>query len=154
MVNAFNMNFLEEDLDENVHIIEDEDDLEAKNTDDETLLSDVEDIDEELDDWVPDEEGYDDQLDYEGRRLAHNGCVAHSLQLVINDSLKESSASDFLKYIRSCMVFFKKSTKWSDKLKELTTLDVVVSAQTRWNGMLIMLDRFTQVIGCFDFKLV
>lgn len=88
----------------------------------------------------------DDFVDYEGVQLPHQPCAAHTLQLVINDSIGEdASATDFLKYVQSVMVYFKRSTMWSDDLRKRTTVDMTLPAKTRWNSMLIMLDRFQKV---------
>ena len=79
-------------------------------------------------------------------KLGHLGCITHSLQLVINNSIKQNNdVQSFLKEVRSIMVFFIRSVKWSDKLREHTKEDILLPSETRWNGILDMLDRLAKV---------
>jgi len=78
--------------------------------------------------------------------FGHHGCVAHTMQLVINTAIKSDEESlEFLKYVQSLMVFIKRSTLWTTELRKHTKLDMGQPARTRWNGFLDMLQRFDEV---------
>lgn len=46
-------------------------------------------------------------------------CTAHTLQLAVNDSLKEPIIKELLKKCRSIVTFFKQSTKSYEILKKM-----------------------------------
>lgn len=79
--------------------------------------------------------------------MAHIPCVPHTVQLAINNALKKDTkgSKTFIKYVTKIMVFFKRSTRWSDELKERTHFDVRIPVTTRWNSILQMLERFKEV---------
>lgn len=121
--------FLEGDEEDNEELSEGED---GSNDDITSIDSDVDDHD----DGSPPA-----QID------GHVPCASHTLQLSINECIKKSKeATRFYTYVHSVMVFFKRSVKWSDKLKKLTKLDVILPGPTRWNAMLDVLKRFHTVL--------
>lgn len=76
----------------------------------------------------------------------HLSCAAHTLQLAINDAIKsDADSKDFLKYINKVMVFFKRSTRWRDELRNYCTESPRMYCVTRWNSYLDMINRFEQV---------
>lgn len=150
MIKCFSLNEILPKKTENddEHFETEEDDLEIN--DSECSASDSEYSDSDLDsqDSITSED--DDDEDHEEPLpkdfTAHFGCVPHTLQLGINGSLKEDEAAkSFILYINNLMVFFKKSTRWSDELKKITKTDVILPAKTRWNAILDMLNRFQEV---------
>jgi len=82
----------------------------------------------------------------ESEILGHLGCISHTLQLGINDSIKQDEeAKSFINYINNIMMFFKRSILCSDELRKLTKVDVIIPAKTRWNATLDMIGRFQNV---------
>ena len=143
-------------------ICEEEDEIEIENGD---SSDDNNSDDGETTDTDTETEGGDSSTDSEGEEsegeeeldddddepspkdfTSHIGCASHTLQLVVNGALKaDGKAKSFIAYINSVMVFFKKSTKWSDELRKETKVDVILPAKTRWNAILDMLGRFQKV---------
>lgn len=76
----------------------------------------------------------------------HLSCAAHTLQLAINDAIKsDTDSKDFLKYINKVMVFFKRSTRWRDELRNYCKDSPRLYCVTRWNSYLDMIKRFEKV---------
>lgn len=98
---------------------------------------DTENADDNDDDY-----GTPDSLEF----TEHFGCIAHTIQLAINDALKRDQESKtFIAYIQNIMVFFKKSVRWSDELRKVTKYDVLLMGVTRWNSTLDLIGRLTEV---------
>lgn len=79
------------------------------------------------------------------------GCLAHTMQLAINDSLfKQISVSDVLKLGRSIVGHFKHSSTAKERLTGFQqTLQVpshclIQDVQTRWNSSYLMLERLIE----------
>ncbi|XP_076296265.1 E3 SUMO-protein ligase ZBED1-like [Lasioglossum baleicum] len=88
------------------------------------------------------------------RRLGylHLPCTAHTLNLVVNDSVTAiPEIASLLKTCRSLITHFKSSVTAADKLRDfqtqmgLNTLKLKQDIHTRWNSSLIMLERLLAV---------
>jgi len=115
------------------------DDVEPNNVTEEDMFEVEEDVDGNLDEFL------DLHLE-ESEMIGHLGCISHTLQLGINSAIKEDAeAKTFINYINEVMLFFKKSTLYSDELRMLTEVDVIIPGKTRWNATLDMIARFEKV---------
>ena len=79
-------------------------------------------------------------------------CFAHTLNLVVTDSLSASPAvSEIIHKVKNLVTFFKQSTNASNTLKSIqendnsTPLKLKQSVITRWNSVHTMIDRFISV---------
>ncbi|ODM90229.1 Zinc finger BED domain-containing protein 4 [Orchesella cincta] len=84
--------------------------------------------------------------------LTRNSCLAHLLQLGINDGLKNKLVSDFMKRINGIVTWFHKSPKQYTKLKSQTTIGLVRPCETRWNSFYHCLKRFSREVEKDDRK--
>lgn len=82
----------------------------------------------------------------------HHPCVAHTLNLCVNDSLKANEAlMTILKKCRNLVTHFKHSVLATEKLKNVQeqmgfpVLKVKQDVPTRWNSTLIMLERLLEI---------
>lgn len=80
----------------------------------------------------------------------HLPCFAHTLNLVVKDSIKaEANFESILEKCSAVVRFFHHSTKASDKLKALQTQlqlpehKLIQAVETRWNSVFYMLERLT-----------
>lgn len=70
-------------------------------------------------------------------------CTLHTLQLVINDALKEQELKGLLKEVSQVVKYFHKSTKANDFFKERqkSLLKLKKRNKTRWNSSFYMIER-------------
>ncbi|XP_054465459.1 v-myb avian myeloblastosis viral oncogene homolog-like 2a [Anoplopoma fimbria] len=73
-------------------------------------------------------------------------CVAHTLQLVIKEALKNSRVvENLLSQVHNVVAFFKSSAYWSEVLlKECNVSLCPSSSNCRWNSMMLSLRRMVQ----------
>ena len=78
-------------------------------------------------------------------------CFGHTLQLAINDGLKMSpGVQDMIKSAKAIVAFFHRSTKATEKLKELQVqlklpgYKIITDCPTRWNSTYYMLQRLLE----------
>ncbi|XP_039306059.1 zinc finger BED domain-containing protein 4-like [Solenopsis invicta] len=86
-------------------------------------------------------------------QIRNLSCYAHTLNLVIKDSIKENK--DFDAIVKKCsdiVTFFKRSNKAMKVLNneqvtlgQKVPLKVLKDVETRWNSTYIMLDRFIEI---------
>ena len=79
------------------------------------------------------------------------GCLAHTMQLAINDSLfKQTSVSDVLKLGRSIVGHFKHSSTAKVRLAgfqvtvHVPSHSLIQDVQTHWNSSYLMLERLIE----------
>ena len=77
-------------------------------------------------------------------KFLHMRCIAHILNLVVNDGLKEANRA--VKKVRECVRFIRSSPAYLRKFKELSELDeidykssLVLDIAIRWNSTYLML---------------
>ncbi|XP_075156806.1 E3 SUMO-protein ligase ZBED1-like [Haematobia irritans] len=74
-------------------------------------------------------------------------CFAHTLHLIVNDGLSEPNINRILCIAKEMVVYFHRSTKASNKLKEMQgqmgkpVMKLINSTPTRWNSVLNMIER-------------
>lgn len=75
------------------------------------------------------------------------GCIAHTLQLVVNDSIRDNeTAKPLLENLQKWINFFRKSPKWTEELKAKTDgRDIKLMGGIRWNALFYGLERFAEV---------
>ena len=85
----------------------------------------------------------DERLDW-----SHVACVGHTLQLSINDGLKEATISKMVRIARKIVGHFNHSALACSKLHDVEEqqgrkklLNLVQDVPTRWNSTFLMLDR-------------
>ena len=81
----------------------------------------------------------------------HIPCFAHTLNLIIQDSLQESKElTDIRKKCRNIVTYFHHSSKATDKLASiqarlnLDNLKLIQEVQTRWNSVFYMFERLME----------
>jgi len=80
----------------------------------------------------------------------HIGCVDHTLQLAINDSLKVDLVSDLLKSVRAIVGYFHCSSALCQLLSNIQIQLQILEHQlcqecsTWWNSTFYMLERFLE----------
>lgn len=73
-------------------------------------------------------------------------CLAHTLQLAINDSIKkDTEASAIVKYLNSVIQIFRKSPLRSDHLFKKLPRRLIPIGKTRWNSILFAGERLLEV---------
>ena len=82
-------------------------------------------------------------------KFLHMRCIAHILNLVMNDGLKEANRA--IKKVRECVRFIRSSPACLRKFKELSELAgidyksfLVLDVATRWNSTYLMLKTACQ----------
>lgn len=84
-------------------------------------------------------------------KMYHNPCIAHTINLSVNDALKNPLLLELLKKCKSIVGYFKHSVQGSEKLKltqqqmGLPVLKVKQDVATRWNSCLHMLRRLIEI---------
>jgi hypothetical protein len=82
--------------------------------------------------------------------LHHYFCAAHTLQLAIEDSLKENNMGSLLKKCRSIVMHYNHSTKSWERLQQiqlrlnLPNHKLIQMVETRWNSVYLMLERIIE----------
>lgn len=114
-----------------------DDDSDADSVDSGDLSDDIEEVNMENDFEVG-------ELDLTG--LKRIRCLAHTLQLAINDSVKQIQAiKDMVKYLNSIITVFRKSAIRSQDLKRRIKRSLIPIGKTRWNSILFAAERLTEV---------
>lgn len=85
-------------------------------------------------------------------KITHHPCVAHTLNLLVQDAIKDNAKlNELLTKCRAIITYFKQSTKAVYKLREvqnqmgLQELKLKKDVPTRWNSTVIMMERLTKV---------
>lgn len=82
--------------------------------------------------------------------ITHTFCMAHTLQLGINDAVAEAQMGSLLKKCRSIVGHYKSSTKSRERLESLQLRlglpqhSLCQMVETRWNSTYMMLDRLLE----------
>lgn len=96
-------------------------------------------IDTVITDWL--------KCDHTNVRKTRNSCLAHLLQLGINDALKYPQIAAFIKKVNTIVKWFHKSNKFHTELKELSGLGLIKPCDTRWNSLYHCLKRFSREVS-------
>ena len=88
-------------------------------------------------------------------KFLHMRCIAHILNLVVNDGLKEANRA--VKKVRECVRFIRSSPAYLRKFKELSELaeidyksSLVLDIAIRWNSAYLMLKIACQFQRAFE----
>ncbi|XP_025198498.1 zinc finger BED domain-containing protein 4-like [Melanaphis sacchari] len=82
--------------------------------------------------------------------LHHYFCAAHTLQLAIQDALKENNMESLLKKCRSIVTHYNYSNKSCERLQQiqvrlnLPNHKLIQMVETRWNSVFLMLERIIE----------
>ncbi|XP_035205824.1 zinc finger BED domain-containing protein 4-like [Stegodyphus dumicola] len=83
-------------------------------------------------------------------KLKHLGCIAHSLNLAVTNSLNE--VNDLLTKIRDIVIVYRRSNiaaknlrKYLCSSEERKDLKVILDVKTRWNSTFYMVKRFLEL---------
>lgn len=80
-------------------------------------------------------------------RSKHFGCVAHSLNLVVDNVIDQNKNIDeVIQKVKKIVSHFKHSQNDNDSLKSHTDLKLIQSCETRWNSVFYMLERCLKLI--------
>jgi len=112
------------------------------------LYDDSEDEEEDNDSTVP--------INFEEEYANWNrlGCIAHTLQLAINDAIKKDfNASETKNYINAIMVFFHRHIKCMNDLKKEAGVGLPSVSKTRWNSLLFAVERMVNKVRILRLKL-
>ena len=80
----------------------------------------------------------------------HAKCFAHTLNLVVSEAIKADLINDIRKRCRQIVTFFHRSTKATDKLKEIQAQvhipihKLIQEVDTRWNSTFYMFERIIE----------
>jgi len=86
-------------------------------------------------------EGTDNQYGWD-----HSGCLAHKIQLVIIDAIKEcADVTSLIKTANSIINIFRRSPKWTAILNKRVKKSILSIGKTRWNSIYIALKRLNDV---------
>ncbi|KAL4132161.1 hypothetical protein QTP88_009368 [Uroleucon formosanum] len=86
-------------------------------------------------------------LSHNGSNFEHISCTAHTLQLAIDDAVKESNMTDLLKRCKAIVTHYNHSNIASERLAEtqkrlnLAPHKLIQMVNTRWNSIYLMLQR-------------
>ncbi|KAL4141547.1 hypothetical protein QTP88_004172 [Uroleucon formosanum] len=89
-------------------------------------------------------------LSHNGSNFEHISCTAHTLQLVIDDAVKESNMTDLLKRCKAIVTHYNHSNIASERLAEtqkrlnLAPHKLIQMVNTRWNSIYLMLQRMLE----------
>ncbi|CAI6354380.1 unnamed protein product [Macrosiphum euphorbiae] len=92
--------------------------------------------------------------------LHHYFCAAHTLQLAIEDALKENNMGSLLKKCRSIVTHYNHSNKSWGRLQQiqirlnLPNHKLIQMVETRWNSVYLMLERIIEQKEAIVFDLV
>lgn len=81
----------------------------------------------------------------------HMGCVAHTINLLVKDSLKGAEIRIIIEKVRETVTHFKRSNVSTEKLMKYQEnlgkhpLKLILEVPTRWNSTYAMLERFIQL---------
>lgn len=82
--------------------------------------------------------------------LHHYSCAAHTLQLSIEDALKENNMTGILKKCRSIVTHYNHSNKSWERLQQIQfrlkrpNHKLIQMVETRWNSVFLMLERIIE----------
>lgn len=106
------------------------------------------DSDEETESSVPKNQEEDDLMLQGGVRmlnLQHMRCVAHTLQLAINDGLKSGAAQKLIGIVRNVS---KEARRLTRVFKERGFKTALIDQETRWGSIYLMVDRLIELKDC------
>ncbi|KAE9521467.1 hypothetical protein AGLY_018141 [Aphis glycines] len=89
-------------------------------------------------------------LSHSGSNFEHISCTAHTLQLAIDDAVKESNMTDLLKRCKAIVTHYNHSNIASERLTEtqkrlnLASHKLIQMVNTRWNSIYLMLQRMLE----------
>jgi len=79
-------------------------------------------------------------------------CLAHTLQLVINEAVKDDpNAKTATVYLDNLVEFFRRRSRWRQELSTLARKELIKPVKTRWNSMLLALERLADVSSFVHF---
>ncbi|KAJ8869555.1 hypothetical protein PR048_028546 [Dryococelus australis] len=84
-------------------------------------------------------------------KIPHLSCVAHTLNLIVNDAINETDLAPILKQCRALVSHFKSSSTAAEKLRNMqrqmgaAELKLKQDVSARWNSCLLMLERLLVV---------
>lgn len=87
-------------------------------------------------------------LSHNGGKYEHILCVAHTIQLAIDDAVKESNITDLLKRCKAVVIHYNHSNIATERLAatqkrlNLAPHKLIQMVNTRWNSIYLMLQRF------------
>jgi hypothetical protein len=104
------------------------------------------DLQEPVDDLLDSDEEDDSDEEVQGRPK-FLACLAHTLQLVVNDAIKaDKTSQDVSKYVDKLVEFFRRRGHWRTELKKLAKKELMKPIKTCWNSLLFAAERLAEVI--------
>jgi len=117
----------------------DEEDEESDSSEDEVI--------EEPEDIIMARDFFPNDFEIEAVGIKRLRCLAHTIQLAINDALKtDAKVSDLILYLNDIIKTFRKSPLRSDDLSNRINRQLIPIGQTRWNSILFAAERLIEVI--------
>jgi hypothetical protein len=77
-------------------------------------------------------------------------CIAHTLQLIIRELTKVQAYANLITKVRQLVKFIRVSSVAQEKLPSLSGKSVVKDCTTRWNSVLIMIERLMNIRDLLD----